>query len=152
MMKKTVSLLLAVCLLCAVCVPALGEGCYEVIKSAILSMDGFDSPETLPQDNSDRQILLYYSADEGVLSLTGTNEQENGEMYLWRDVDQMQSLTLFYSVCILWDSLIPLAGDGYTLCLTITSSSSSGPIVISTSAEAHDFVQFISELLGLPAM
>lgn len=148
-MRKLMTLLLVACLLCAVCVPALGEGCYEVIKSVLSDRDSYGAPVTVPFGNSDKYVFLQYNSEDSTLNLAGTNTSGSGELCLWSNVDIAHALATIAALCNNWNTLEDCLGYGYTLVICITTDSSSDSIFIDSSAKASQFIQYLRDNLGL---
>ena len=117
-MKKLGVVLLSVCLLCAMCAPAVAENGYELLK-LYFSLEDYGSlgtPGILPNsEDSDHILSVLYNGDAGVFMLSGVNENGEDEISYWTGVDFPHGLSAMLLICNAWSVLEAYLDDGYSM-------------------------------------
>ncbi|MBO2517001.1 MAG: hypothetical protein CW338_06980 [Clostridiales bacterium] len=143
-MKKWIAALLTLILAVSLCVPALGETSYEVLKGLMETRnEGVEelylgTPVTITSEspNTDKLTMLWYDGDSKLVFLTGTNTNGRDVISVWSEVDLASGIYLIYSLCGVWDTLAGLADYGYTVVLGLASGDDTAWITNATEAAA----------------
>lgn len=148
-MKKLIAALLACVMLCAVAAPAIGETCYDFLKTYLsdksLNESAYGTPITTDVDKNDL-VFLYYMGD-GCLYLSGINNRNKGEACMWFNLDATDVLILFYVLSSRWDAISGLCDSGYRLCMAYGFNDDDA-YFIDSAYTAAEFVSTVDRIIN----
>ena len=149
-MKKKLSLLLVIVLLCAAALPAFGENGYEFLKSFFSDAEygGLGIPFSFNQENLDEKtVTVTYDAQLRILWLYGVNRNGTEEASAWTDVSEADGIIALYKVCSGWETLESLLDSGYALTVFLNLPEPYSDELIENAEEAREFADTVIKLL-----
>ena len=145
-MKKLIAALLACVMLCAISVPALGEGCYLLLKGYLSDCDddlcNLGAPEIMSGEPLDKTTFMVYWPDSEKLMLSGLNARGECEICTWRNVKMINGIAVFLAICNEWDFVLSTCDSGYTLVLDWVLSEDDS-LFIDNAEDAAEFVETV---------
>lgn len=138
MMKKVISILMAA-LICALPLCAMADDGFVQLATLLMSEEIMGTPSSASymdeeDEDSAKVCTVYFALDQGILMVTGKDNDGNAVALAWRDCDSLTLVGVLYALSSSYETLSADCENGMLIAVRITEDGEW--ITIQTASQA----------------